>query len=153
MICYVGVAMSATNGFSLDKTFVSFVMLFCSVSLIPWLAFYFHGQSEEGSGDGPVAIFLLSATATAILLILLIYSLAVYLVRFIQVIHFIKWVIVVLLAIVVLFCFSCTAVWASFLERSSILFLCAALGYVALAVHLMWQIASVIKVKQTLPMK
>lgn len=69
-----------------------------------------------------MAIFLLSATATAILLILLIYSLAVYLVRFIQVIHFIKWVIVVLLAIVVLFCFSCTAVWASFLERSSILF-------------------------------
>ncbi len=100
-----------------------------------------------------MAIFLLSASATAFLLILLIYSLAVYLVRFIQVIQFIKWVIVVLLAIVVLFCFGCTAVWASFLERSSILFLCAALGYVALAVHLMWQIDSVIKVKQTLPMK
>ena len=138
--------MSVLGDLLVEKDFVVSILLLNLVALIPWLAFFLHAQNEGVSEDGPGAIFLLSTTAAGTLFALPFYSFAIYLFRFFHSVFFVRWVIVTLLTLVVVFCLCYSVIWASLSSAGSGLFLCAALGYAAFAIKLIQQIVSVIKV-------
>jgi hypothetical protein len=96
----------------IEKSFIASVLLFNVVTLIPWVTFFLHSQGNDSGDDGPAAIFLLVVTAVGTLFVMPVYSLAIYLTGIINSRRRLKWMVVLPLGVVVLFCICSSLLWA-----------------------------------------
>ncbi|MDN4547052.1 hypothetical protein [Pseudomonas sp. C32] len=129
----------------IEEGFIVSVLLFNVVALIPWLTFFWHSQGNDSGNDGPAAIFLLVVTAVGTLFVMPVYSLAIYLTGIINSRRRLKWMVVLPLGMVVLFCIFSSLLWAKVGVDGAYLFFFAALGYAVHTIRLLKQVVGVVK--------
>ncbi|MNP43100.1 hypothetical protein D3C76_1369000 [compost metagenome] len=116
------------------------------IALSPWLAFFWHSKSYDSGDDGPAAMFLMVITAIGALFALTLYSFSIYLNRFLHSKRFVRWIIVLPMGVVMLYCLCTSFFWVKVGADGVFMFLFTALGYAALAIKMCRQINWIIRV-------
>lgn len=127
------------------KEFVVFIFLFCVVTISPWAGFFWHGHNYNAGDDGPASIFLMVITVGGSLLLLMIYSLAIYLNSVFRRKPFLTCVVTLLMSVVLISCAASAFFWARLGVNDAFLFLLTAVGYAACTLKVFQHIVFILR--------
>jgi hypothetical protein len=120
-------------------------MLMGLAFLLPWMGVFVHGSDDIHQDDGPVALFLLSATTIGMFAIFVFYGSAMVLLSRFQASRILPWSAVALLLPAIVLCVGLLLIWGKVSLDGEWLFVAAAVGYVMLCIRLLFDMALIIR--------